>query len=212
MKIQTTNGYELSLDGTLDFLEIKSDNSETETVYYKNIKKVQTNLPDNLDELLIKKDDKTFSKKLFFILFIISISLLFYFLTKSTESSGRYVMFESDYNKAFGGQTLGYEKNDNNTSTYRWVTGILGFIFCLLYFNDKKELKSVTQKVQDANSKLLDDYQYELSILTNSNSNPQTIFGSSSELIYISKQIRNNIKLYKERERKKQKELQKNKK
>ena len=210
--MQTTNGYELKLDGSLDFLEIKSETTGNKSIPYKNIKKVKTNLPDNLDELLIKKDDKTFSSKLFIVLFSICTIVLIYFITQSTESTGRYTMFQDDYDKAVSGYTLGYEKKENYTSTYRWISGILGSLFLLFYFNDRKELKSVSQKVEDANLKLINNQEYELSILTNSNSNPEIIKGSSSELISISKQIRNNIKLYNERERKKQKELQKNKK
>jgi hypothetical protein len=212
MKIRTNTGYELSLDGSLDFLDIKSETSEKKTIHYKNIKKVETNLPDKLDELIIKKDDKSFSTKLFIVLFSVCAIVLIYFMTQSTESTGRYTMFQDDYDKAVSGYTLGYEKKENYTSTYRWISGILAFIFLLFYYNDKKELKNVSQKVEDANLKVINNHNYELSIIGSNKDNPEIISGTSSELISISKQIRNNIKLYNERERKKQKELQKNKK
>lgn len=212
MKTQTNTGYDLDLNETLDYLEIKSVHHEDKIIYYKNIKNVKTNLPDKLDELLIKKDNKIFSSKLFLVLFTLSIIILSYFMTQSTESKGRYTLFQDDYDKAVSGYSLGYEKKENHTETFRGIFGISGFIFLVLYFNNKKELKKVTQEVEDASLKLVDNHSYELSILTSTNSNPEIVTGSSDELISISKIIRTNLKLFLDRELKKQKELQKQKK
>ena len=211
MKLQTTTGLDLNLNGTLDYLQIKSEADVNQTIYYKDIKKVKTNLPDNLDEMIIRKEDKKFSANLFFVFFIIAAFVFGYNMTKSTTSTGRYTLFQNDYDKAVSGYSLGYEKNENYTNTYRWISGVLGFIFLLVYISDRKEFKKMKLKVDESNSKILIDHSYELYLLSNKDINLGVINGNALELISISKTIRNNIKLYNSRESKKR-ELAKKKK
>lgn len=211
MKLQTTTGLDLNLNGTLDYLQIKSEADVNQTIYYKDIKKVKTNLPDNLDEMIIRKEDKKFSANLFFVFFIIAAFVFGYNMTKSTSSTGRYTLFQNDYDKAVSGYSLGYEKNENYTNTYRWISGVLGFIFLLVYISDRKEFKKMKLKVDESNSKILINHSYELYLLSYKDGNLGVINGNALELISISKTIRNNIKLYNSRESKKR-ELAKKKK
>lgn len=203
MKLHTTTGLDLNLNGTLDYLQIKSEADVNQTIYYKDIKKVKTNLPDNLDEMIIRKEDKKFSANLFFVFFIIAAFVFGYNMTKSTTSTGRYTLFQNDYDKAVSGYSLGYEKNENYTNTYRWISGVLGFIFLLVYISDRKEFKKMKLKVDESNSKILNDHFYELYLFSNRDDKLGVINGNSLELISISKTIRNNIKLYNSRESKK---------